>query len=493
MPMSQAPDIKPEAVKAGQAPRPGPLPFDPEGRGPSEFRRRGAVLRRLLALSDWGALLAVLCLITASSSSTNVGDLFWMVLFSPAWVIVVKLQGLYDNDHRRLRHSTLDELPSLVTATVLATLVLDALMAISPAGPLSPTAAIAVGVGTFLLSFSLRGVLRFLWHRLTAQATGIVIGPAKAVDLVARRVSTHPETRLALVGYLAPASEVAARELPRLGAPGDISRIAREQAIERVVVTEPEMSEDDAERLIEECKIEGLALTFLPQHYGLLGPGIELNRLAELPVLDFRFSDPPRSTVAMKRLMDVVISALLLVVSAPLQIAIAVWILLDEGRPVFFRQRRAGREGAPFTMVKFRTMVADAERRLPELVDIESLDQPAFKIPDDPRITRSGRWLRRTSIDELPQLWNVLKGEMSLVGPRPEEESVVALYDERQRGRLAVKPGMTGPMQVYGRSDLTFEERLAMERDYLDNLSLLPDLAILLRTPRAMVRGEGAY
>ncbi len=108
-------------------------------------------------------------------------------------------------------------------------------------------------------------------------------------------------------------------------------------------------------------------------------------------------------------------------------------------------------------------------------------------------MTRIGRLLRRTSIDELPQLINVLRGDMSLVGPRPEEESVVALYDERQRGRLAVKPGLTGPMQVYGRSDLTFEERLAMERDYLDNLSLLTDLAILLRTPRAIIRGDGAY
>ncbi len=144
-------------------------------------------------------------------------------------------------------------------------------------------------------------------------------------------------------------------------------------------------------------------------------------------------------------------------------------------------------------MVKFRTMVTDAEQRLPELVDIETLDQPAFKIQDDPRVTRSGRTLRRTSIDELPQLINVLRGNMSLVGPRPEEESVVALYDERQRSRLAIRPGITGPMQVYGRSDLTFEERLAMERDYLDNLSLLTDLEILLRTPRAMVRGEGAY
>ncbi|HEU5062386.1 MAG TPA: sugar transferase [Solirubrobacterales bacterium] len=491
--MSQAPDTKRETGKAAAPQQRAAVAVETGGHGPNESRRRGALLRRLLALGDWGALLGALCVVTASSSTTDVGVLFWAVLFSPAWVIVLKLHGLYDNDHRRIRHSTLDELPSLVSAGVLGTLVLDGLLAISPVGPLSPASAIGIGVGAFAGSFVARGVLRFGFHRLTGQATGLVIGPASAVDMVARRVSTHPETRLALVGYLSPETEATATELPRLGSLADISRVAREHAIERVVVTEQEMSEPDAERLIEECKAEGLALTFLPQHYGLLGPGIELNRLAELPVLDFRFSDPPRSTLAMKRLMDVVISAVALVLLSPLLLVAALWILLDDGRPVFFRQRRAGKDGKPFTMVKFRTMVTDAEQRLPELVDIESLEQPAFKIPDDPRVTRSGRWLRRTSVDELPQLWNVLRGEMSLVGPRPEEESVVALYDERQRSRLAVKPGVTGPMQVYGRSDLTFEERLAMERDYLDNLSLLTDLAILMRTPRAMVRGEGAY
>ena len=488
MTMSQAPDTRRDTQRAEA-----PVRVGTQGHGPDESRRRGALLRRLLALGDWGALLASLCIVTATSSATDVGVFFWAVLFSPTWVIVVKLHGLYDNDHRRIRHSTLDELPSLISATVLGTLVLDGLLALSPAGPLSPASAITLGLGAFLISFVLRGVLRFGFHRLTGLATGLVVGPAKAVDMVARRVSTHPETRLALVGYLSAEAGNEATELPRLGAPADISRVARDLAIERVVVTEQEMGRVDAERLIEECKAAGLALTFLPQHYGLLGPGIELNRLAELPVLDFRFSDPPRSTLAMKRATDVFVSALLLVVLAPLLLALALWILLDDGRPVFFRQRRAGKDGVPFTMVKFRTMVTDAEQRLPELVDIANLDQPAFKIPDDPRVTRSGRWLRRTSLDEVPQLWNVLRGEMSLVGPRPEEESVVALYDERQRGRLAVKPGMTGPMQVYGRSDLTFEERLAMERDYLDNLSLLTDLAILMRTPRAMIRGEGAY
>ncbi len=485
---------KRSAEPGARAPRP-PRRTDLAARlgltGAEGSRRRGALLRRLLAGSDWVALIGGLCLVTATTSTTDIATLFWAVLFSPAWILVVKLHGLYDNDHRRIRHSTLDELPSLISASVLGTLVLDGLLALSPVGPLSPTSAIGVGLATLIASFALRGTLRFLWHRLTGLANGVVIGPAAAVDMVARRVSTHPETRLALVGYLADADE-SASELPRLGSIAEISRVAAEYEIERVVVTGQEMSKAAAERLIEECKEEGLALTFLPQHYGLLGPGIELNRLAELPVLDFRFSDPPRSTVAMKRAMDVAVSATLLLLASPLLLAIAIAILLDSGRPVLFRQRRAGLEGEPFTMVKFRTMVADAEERLGELVDLAQLEQPAFKIVDDPRVTRTGRFLRRTSLDELPQLFNVLRGEMSLVGPRPEEEGVVALYDERQRGRLAIKPGMTGPMQVYGRSDLTFEERLAMERDYLDNLSLLTDLALLLRTPRAVVRGEGA-
>jgi exopolysaccharide biosynthesis polyprenyl glycosylphosphotransferase len=465
----------------------------PPSAGALASRRRGALLRRVLAFGDGAALIGSLFVVTAATSTTDVATLFWAVLFSPAWIFVVKLHGLYDNDHRRIRHSTLDELPSLVSAAVLGVLVLDGLLALSPVGPLSPTSAIAVGVGTLVGSFVARGAIRLVWHRLTGLAMGIVVGPAAAAEIVARRVSTHPETRLALVGYLSPDGDDAASELPRLGSIADISRVAREQMIERVVVTEHEMSESTAEQMIEECKAEGLALTFLPQHYGLLGPGIELNRLAELPVLDFRFSDPPRTTMAMKRGMDVLISGALLALLSPLLALVAVAILVDSGRPVFFRQRRAGKDGRPFTMLKFRTMVNDAEERLADLVDLAKLDQPAFKIHDDPRVTRIGRLLRRTSLDELPQLINVLRGDMSLVGPRPEEESVVALYDERQRGRLAIKPGITGPMQVYGRSDLTFEERLAMERDYLDNLSLLTDLAILLRTPRAIVRGDGAY
>lgn len=462
--------------------------------GPSGSRRRGALLRRLLATSDWLAIFTVLCITTAVTSSTDLAKLFWAVLFTPAWLLVLKVYGLYDNDHRRIRHSTLDELPSLVPAGALGTIVLDGLLALSPAGPLSPKSAILVGIGSVFGCFAGRAVLRFAWQRLTGVAVGIVVGPAAITDVVARRIATHPEARLRLVGYLSePRDKDRRASLPRLGSLEEIPKVADRYGVERVVATEEEMDEREAERLIEQCKVAGLSLTFLPKHYGLLGPGVELNRLAELPMLDFRFADPARSTMALKRGMDVLLSGLMLALLSPLLATIAAFIVIDSGPPVFFRQKRAGKDGVPFTMLKFRTMVADAEARLGELVDLETLEEPAFKIPDDPRITRAGKLLRRTSLDELPQLINVLRGDMSLVGPRPEEEAVVALYDEHQRIRLAVKPGLTGPMQVYGRGDLSFEERLAIERDYIDNLAITGDLAILLRTPRAIVRGEGAY
>lgn len=494
----QTPTRKPAAGQPAPRPRGGPVRRVARLglAGADAARRRGSVLRRLLATGDWLTLVATLCVVTAASPETDVGTLFWATMFSPVWILVLKLHGLYDNDHRRIRHSTLDELSSLISAAALGTLALDGLLALSPVGPLAAMSAIAVGFGALAGSFASRAVLRFFWHRLAGVATGLVIGPADAVAVVARRVATHPETRLRLVGYLAPRGadgSAAAGTLPCLGTIGELERVAGEERVERVIVTEQEMSEPAAERLIEQCKAARLGLTILPQHYGLLGPGIELNRLAELPVLDFRFSDPPRSTEAMKRTMDVTISSAMLVLLSPLLALSALAILLDTGRPVLFRQRRAGRDGKPFTVLKFRTMVQGAEQQLGELVDLEKLDEPAFKIADDPRVTRAGRLLRRFSLDELPQFANVLRGEMSLVGPRPEEEAVVALYDERQRIRLAVKPGMTGPMQVYGRGELTFEERLAMERDYLDNISVAGDLAILLRTPAAIFRGEGSH
>jgi exopolysaccharide biosynthesis polyprenyl glycosylphosphotransferase len=449
------------------------------------------VLRRLLALGDWIALMLALGLATISAIGSE--TLLWAAILSPAWIVVMKLHGLYDHDHRRIRHSTLDEIPVLISASALGTLTLVGLLALSPAPSLDASTAILVAAVTLVGSLFSRAGLRAGWHRLTGMANGIVIGSPQAVEMIARRVAIHPEARLRLVGYVGPDPNGSAPSLPRLGAISEIPEIARDHEVERVVVAEDDMSDAQAERMIRDCKVAGLALTFLPRHHRLLGLGVELNRLAELPVLDFRFADPPRSTMMLKRSMDFAIAGSLLVLLSPIFLLISVLIVLDSGGPILFRQARAGKRGRPFMMLKFRTMVSDAETMLGDLVDLDRLDEPAFKIPNDPRVTRVGRHLRRLSLDELPQLLNVVKGEMSLVGPRPEEEAVVALYDERQRSRLSVKPGLTGPMQIYGRGDLTFEERLALERDYLDNLSFTGDISILMRTPLAIIRGDGAY
>jgi exopolysaccharide biosynthesis polyprenyl glycosylphosphotransferase len=468
-------------------------------RGPDGARRRGALLRRLLAVSDSLSLLAAAAIATALSPQLDTSTLVWILVFCPAWILVMKIHGLYDRDHRRIRHSTLDEFSVLVSACALGTLALDGLLGLSPVGSLDASAAILIGSIAYLLTLLSRSALRASWHALTGTSVGLVVGSGRAAEIVARRVAIHPEARLELVGYLETMSDPLgengrhAANLEQLGKVANLMEVARRRSVERVVASEEDVSATEMDYLIAECKRLGIALTLLPRHYGLFGPGIELNRLAELPVIDFRFADPPRSTLLLKRAIDVAVSGALLLVTLPLLLVVSVLIKMDSRGPVLFRQRRVGKDGAPFTMIKFRTMVSDAEQRLGELVDLDRLPEPAFKIPDDPRVTRIGRPLRRLSIDELPQLFNVLRGDMSLVGPRPEEEAVVALYDERQRTRLGVKPGLTGPMQVYGRGDLSFEERLALERDYLDNLSITEDFAILLRTPRAVFRGWGAY
>lgn len=193
-----------------------------------------------------------------------------------------------------------------------------------------------------------------------------------------------------------------------------------------------------------------------------------------------------------KRVIDIISGCVGLFLSGPIVACAAVAIRLDSHGPILFRQVRAGENGKPFTMVKLRTMVVGAEGMVMDVLHKSRLKGPAFKIPNDPRVTRVGRHLRRWSLDELPQFWNVLKGEMSLVGPRPEELGIVGLYNDYQRQRLMVKPGLTGPMQVNGRGELDLEERLQLELNYLRNYTLLEDIKIIFKTFSVVVSGEGA-
>ncbi|MFN2190312.1 MAG: sugar transferase [Candidatus Promineifilaceae bacterium] len=193
-----------------------------------------------------------------------------------------------------------------------------------------------------------------------------------------------------------------------------------------------------------------------------------------------------------KRLLDITGSLVGLFFTALLGPFVAVAIKIDSPGPVIFKQTRIGQGGKPFTMLKFRSMKADAPGQLENLVDINGLSEPAFKLENDPRITDVGKFLRRWSLDELPQFWNVLVGDMSLIGPRPEEEQIVALYDDVQRRRLSVKPGISGPMQIDARGDLPLNRRLELEQAYIDNYSFWNDLKIIMLTFPALVRGEGA-
>jgi len=196
---------------------------------------------------------------------------------------------------------------------------------------------------------------------------------------------------------------------------------------------------------------------------------------------------------SIKRLIDIVGSLIAIPISAPLIAVAAVVVTLDSPGPVFFSQERAGENGNTFTIYKLRTMVVNAEELLDDLIDLDTLKEPVFKLQDDPRVTPVGHFLRRWSIDELPQFVNVLKGEMSLVGPRPEESRLVRRYSQWHRLRLRAKPGLTGPVQISGRGDLPLEDRVHLEVDYINNYTLWKDLSILIKTIPVVVLGNGSY
>jgi exopolysaccharide biosynthesis polyprenyl glycosylphosphotransferase len=194
-----------------------------------------------------------------------------------------------------------------------------------------------------------------------------------------------------------------------------------------------------------------------------------------------------------KRFMDIAFGGMLFVLSLPMMAFVALAIRLTGSGPVLFKQERIGQDGKPFVVYKFRSMHPNAEAELEQLIDLDALPEPVFKIKDDPRVTPLGRFLRRWSLDEIPQFWNVLKGDMSLVGPRPEEARIVARYNDWQRRRLAVRPGITGPMQINGRGELALDERVRLELEYIEHYSLLTDCQILLQTIPAVIKGHGAW
>jgi exopolysaccharide biosynthesis polyprenyl glycosylphosphotransferase len=234
-------------------------------------------------------------------------------------------------------------------------------------------------------------------------------------------------------------------------------------------------------------------LVVVPSLIDVAGPRVHMRHLAGLPLVHIEEPGVRRAGGMAKRAFDVVVASAMVVVLSPLMTVIAILVKFGDGGPVFFRQERMGRNGKTFKMTKFRSMVVDADAKLAELGDFNDVDDVLFKMRDDPRITRIGRPIRKWSLDELPQLFDVLRGDMSLVGPRPPLPREVELYPPEMHRRMLVRPGLTGLWQVSGRSDLPFDEAVRMDLYYVDNWSIVSDIIIMLKTARAVVLSHGAY
>jgi exopolysaccharide biosynthesis polyprenyl glycosylphosphotransferase len=255
----------------------------------------------------------------------------------------------------------------------------------------------------------------------------------------------------------------------------------------------PEMSGVRLRELAWELEKTGTDLCVAPALLDVAGPRTTIRPVAGLPLLHVDHPEFTGTKQVIKDAFDKLVGLSALALTAPVFLFVTLIIRLDDGGPAFFRQTRVGRDGRGFTVYKFRTMVMDAEKLKAELAASNDHDGVLFKMRKDPRITKVGSWLRRWSLDELPQLLNVVRGDMSLVGPRPALPDEAARYGDYVRRRLVVKPGLTGLWQVNGRSDLSWEESVRLDLRYVENWSLVLDLQILWKTLSAVWRGSGAY
>jgi exopolysaccharide biosynthesis polyprenyl glycosylphosphotransferase len=447
---------------------------------------KDALRRRMLASAD---LLAILMGAAATGLVADEAIALSIAATAPLWLLLAKVRGLYDRDHVRIRHLTLDESSALFHWVALCATGTALIVIALPGEKLSAAGALVMGATAFAAAFTLRVAARALWRRLVPPERGLILGSGRLADAFARRLELESGHHLTLIGQVGLATEAGA-DGARLE---EWDQLIGVHDVERVIVALHDLSEETLSRVVSGCRSLGVKLSVAPPMRAMLGTAVDLNHLAEMPLIEFRTWDPSRSTMLLKRTMDVVGAAVALVAMAPWLALIALAVKLGSPGPALFRQRRAGRNGGSFEMLKFRTMAADAPERVGEVVALDELPEPVFKLRSDPRVTSVGRFLRRTSLDELPQLINVLRGEMSLVGPRPEETWLVDRYGEAGRFRLEMRPGMTGPMQVHGRGELTFQERMSVEREYVENYSLGKDVKILFQTFYAVIHGRGAF
>ena len=357
---------------------------------------------------------------------------------------------------------------------------------------------VVLPLGCVLLLASRRACKAVLAGRRTrGQALDrvLVVGDAKQVADLINQLRRDKHAGMDVVGVCVPGSRAGAvAGVPVVGSLSDVEGIATLLDVNAVAVTaSPGVTSSALRRLSWGLEGTGIELLVAPALTDVAGPRISMRPVAGLPLIHVEEPELTGMRHVAKSLMDRALSLGALIFLAPLMLAAALAVLVTSRGPVFFRQQRIGKHGQAFTVLKFRSMYRDAEARKAELAHLNECDGAMFKIRNDPRVTPLGRFLRKWSIDELPQLLNVVRGDMSLVGPRPPLPNEVAQYEKDVHRRLLVKPGITGRWQISGRSDLSWEETVRQDLFYVENWSFAMDLSILVGTLRAVVKSAGAY
>ncbi len=443
--------------------------------------RLGAIVSDSLMLAGaWAAWVFARSLMHVDWLQPVDPGLHWPLaaLVVPAWLTVLQLRGSYT----ALRRKDPAQVASrLLVSTSLALMVVLAILFALKLDYVSRSVVVGfavLSVPTLVLSrwlqlWSLRRLRRghFDPHRVLLAGAEGEAAPFRDA------VRHHPEWGIEIVG--------------RCEVDAVASHILRDH-IDEVYLTGGGLGFDTLRQVASVCDDTGVRLSMDANFLGLTTSRAELTDFEGWNLLTFTSGSPRSAELVAKRLMDMTLAAAALLVLSPMLAALAAAIRLSDGGPALFVQERSGRFGRPFAMYKFRTMVVDAENRLDALREHNQADGPVFKMHDDPRITRLGHFLRRSSLDELPQLINVLLGQMSLVGPRPPIPSEVARYERWQLRRLSMKPGLTCIWQVSGRSELSWDRWMELDLEYIDNWSLGLDVSLLIRTVPAVLSGQGA-
>jgi exopolysaccharide biosynthesis polyprenyl glycosylphosphotransferase len=468
----------------------------PSGSAVSRAKQRGAVLAKMLLMGDSVAAFCASGVAVIALSLQSWQGLVFVLCATTLWPLAAFSIGLYRSDQLSTWASAVTEIPRGVVAVLLITWPIFGIAAALEVGnEVMLTFLTVAGIGAF--TGVARAVVRAGLHRAPdLRQRTLILGSGVVAGQVVTKLNNNSQFGLVPVGLIDDdIHHVGSPDLPWLGRFDDLSEVIRDQQIDRVIIAFSRASHEQLLEAIRACRDAGVAVDVVPRLFEFLDGVRALDQVGGLPLLSIGAPVLTSASMAAKRVFDVLGSGLLLLLLSPLMIAIAIAIKIESRGPVFFRQPRAGRGNSSFQVIKFRSMYCDAEERKKDFADLnESTDGVMFKIRSDPRVTRIGRFIRRTSLDELPQLLNVLRGEMSLVGPRPLIFPETAALDENWHlRRLELRPGLTGPWQVYGRSQNPFQEMVRFDYQYVAGWSLARDIEILLATLPAVISGRGAY